>query len=82
MSEMVERVEQAMRKYVDDTPFPNPLDRGEIREHRLGMARAAITALRIPTDDMIDSGDAAGMTATVRTMTTAIWTAMVKEALR
>ena len=45
-------------------------------------ARASIAALRIPTDDMIDAGDAAGMTATVRTATVAIWTAMVKEALR
>ena len=78
MSDMVERVARAMHEAVyeqsiHDWQNSNDYIRGYLRKQ----ARAAIAAMREPTETMINRKDADG-----RAMATDIWQSMIDEALK
>lgn len=73
MSEMVERVAQAICG--DD----NPANILEIHRHR---ARAAIAAMREPTEGMVEAGQNSGVIYDAGLVPHHVWQAMIDEALK
>ena len=68
MSSIVKRVAQALQQEMETAPFD---------ETAIALARAAIAAMREPTEEMLNAGHEARAKATVN----GIWHAMIDAAL-
>jgi hypothetical protein len=80
VSEMVERVAQAIGKSRFGESLRWHQETGGLRQSCLDDARAAITAMREPTKPMIDAGDY--VIAVISWDGELVWRAMVDEALK
>jgi hypothetical protein len=77
MTEMVDRIMRAMNAYKDTLPKTSD-DAPFIYSHRKGLARAAIAAMREPTEAMVKKGGSE--VDWLRGLTDA-WKAMIDAAL-